>query len=296
MPEKEYKELKSEDFSLNINHFKEEIIKDPENPLNYYYLAKEYMLKVPLRVIDDLKYLENLLKKSLEIAPDLWAPKIFLGELLFKQNKFTEAEKYFREIIKEKPESVSVREYLAKCIENKSSKHEETSEKDLLYLFENDLREFIKKVLEKEFKNDWWRKGIPAKVRSDCVAKKELGLDEEKDLDPILFANFYDYKEIIQQNKAIFSQCLDVKIWCSKLNEIEPIRNVIAHNSKLEKAFEKVKKCYDEFRGVLIKYGRNLKTKSFTDNPKHLKTLFLLMKYGQGYRKNKQRRISRNSN
>jgi len=252
--EKEYKELKPEDFSPNINHFKEEIIKEPENPMNYYYLAKEYILKIPLRGIDSLKEIEELLKKSLELAPELWAPKIFLGELLLKQDRFEEAEKYFREVIKEKPQSVSVREYLAKCIEKQTGRHEKHSEKDLLYLFENDLREFIRKVLENEFKDDWWRKGIPKKIRSSCVSKREEGLDEEKNLEPILFANFYDYKDILQCNRAVFSQCLNVKNWCANLNELEPIRNVIAHNRNLKNASEKIKKCYEEFRVIMKKF------------------------------------------
>ena len=206
------------------------------------------MLKVPIRAIDNLKYVENLLKQSLKIAPSLWAPKIFLGELLFKQGKFKEAEPYFRKVAEEKPESVSVKEYLAKCIENKKEKY---SEKDLLYLFENDLRKFIKKVLEEEFKENWWRKGVPEKVRADCMGRRELGLDEEKDLDPILFASFYDYKGILEKNKSEFSKHMNVKQWCSKLNELEPIRNIIAHNRDLDSAYEKIKNCYDELRGIL---------------------------------------------
>lgn len=248
--EKNYEELKPEQFSENIQKFKEEIEKNPKEAINYYYLAKEYILKVPIRAFESCEYIENLLKKSLELAPELWAPKIFLGELLFKQGKYGEAELYFKEVSEEKPEAVSVREYLAKCAEHDVDKQEK-SEKDLLYLFENDLRKFIRKVLEKEFKDDWWRQGIPVKVRSDCVARREIGLDEEKDIDPILFASFYDYKGILQQNKGLFSKYMDVKKWCSKLNELEPIRNVIAHNRNLSNAFEKIEKAYLELKGIV---------------------------------------------
>ena len=247
-PPQEYEELKAEQFSREIKKLKDEIEKNPEGALSYYYLAKEYMLKVPIRAIDSLKEIEDLLKKSLELAPELWAPKIFLGELLFKQGKFSEAEEYFRKVAEEKPESVSVKEYLAKCIENKK---EEYSEKDLLYMFENDLRKFIKNILENEFKSNWWREGIPPKVRADCMARREMGLDEEKDLEPILFANFYDYRGILEGNKSEFSKHMNVKKWCSKLSELEPIRNSIAHNRDLDGAYKKVKECYDELRKVL---------------------------------------------
>lgn len=249
MEEKPYEPLTPEQFSKEIISLKDKLKEEPENPLNYYFLAKEYMLKVPIRAIDNLKYIEDLLKKSLELAPELWAPKIFLGELLFKQGKFSEAEPYFRKVTEEKPESVSVKEYLAKCIENKKEKH---SEKDLLYLFENDLRRFIRKVLEEEFKENWWRKGVPAKVRANCMGRRELGLDEEKDLDPILFASFYDYRGILENNKSEFSKHMNVKKWCSKLNELEPIRNTLAHNRDLDNAFEKFEEAYLELKKILF--------------------------------------------
>lgn len=246
--EKKYKELNIGDFSEEILELHIQTQVYPQDPMNYYYLAKEYMLKVPIRAISSLKYIEDLLKKSLELAPELWAPKIFLGELLFKQGKFSEAEPYFKEVIKEKPESVSIKEYLAECIENKDEKY---SESDLLYLFENSLRKFIKRILEKKLKENWWRQGVPTKTRVSCVSRREIGIAEEMDRDLILFADFYDYKEIIKHNKGIFGQYLNVKEWCSKLNEIEPIRNIIAHNRDLDNAFEKIKSCYDDLNRVI---------------------------------------------
>ena len=44
---------------------------------------------------------------------------------------------------------------------------------------------------------------------------------------------------------------MNVKKWCSKLSELEPIRNSIAHNRDLDGAYKKVKECYDELRKVL---------------------------------------------
>ena len=69
----------------------------------------------------------------------------------------------------------------------------------------------------------------------------------------ILFANFYDYKEILQQNKGLFSKYLDVKKWCSKLNELEPIRNTIAHNRDLDNAFKKIEEAYLELKKIVDK-------------------------------------------
>ena len=243
-----YEPLTPEQFSEEIKKIEENIKKDPENPLNYYFLAKEYMLKVPIRAFESCEYIESLLKKSLELAPELWAPKIFLGELLFKQGKYSEAKTYFKKVLEEKPESVSAKEYFAKCLENKKEKY---SEKELFYLFENDLRKFIGNVLNNEFNGDWWRKGIPTKIRVSCVARREEGLDEEKDRDLILFANFYDYKGILENNKSEFSKHMNVKKWCSKLNELEPIRNTLAHNRNLDNAFKKIEEAYLELRKIL---------------------------------------------
>ncbi len=253
-------EIKPEDSFEGIKDLKEEIRKNPKKALNYYYLAKGFMLNVPIRAMDSIQYIEDLLRKSLKLRPGLWAPKIFLGELLFKVARYEEAEKYLREAVEMKPESVSIKEYLAGCIEANSKaiglKEKKLSEKDLLCLFENDLRKFIKKVLEENFKDDWWRKGIPTKTRSSCASRREEGLEEEKDIDLILFANFYDYKEILNQNKGLFSQYLDVKEWCSKLNGLEPIRNVVAHNRNLDSAFEKIKDCYDELQKIVERLGK----------------------------------------
>ena len=124
---------------------KKKIVFDSMDAMNYYYPAKEYMLHVSIRAMDSLGDVEDLLKKSLELNPELWAPKIFLGELLFKQGKFKGAESSLRKVAEEQPESVSVRNYLARCMENKSKK-EDKSENELLYLFENELRKFIRKV------------------------------------------------------------------------------------------------------------------------------------------------------
>lgn len=253
MQETPYEILKPEQFSEEIKKFEENIKKDPENPLNYYYLAKEYILKVPIRALESCEYIEGLLKKSLELTPELWAPKIFLGELLFKQGKYSESESYFKKASEEKPESISVREYLAKCMEKNSNSKREYSEKELLYLFENDLRKFIKKTLQEKFGELWWRKGVPAKTRSACASKREEGLEEEMDLDLILFANFYDYKGILQENGSEFSQYMNVKAWCKILGELEPIRNVIAHNRDLNKAFEKIEKAYLELKKIIAK-------------------------------------------
>ena len=242
-------------------YFRENIKKNPRDPMNYYYLGKELMNK-RLRDVESLGTVETLFKKSIELAPHLWAPKIMLGELLYKIGRFKEAEPYFKETLNKKMPGVSVKEYLIKCI-SKSSNPEggyEVSRRDSLYLFENNVREFVRIILEVSYGIDWWREGIPQKVRAKCASRREEGLDEEKEADLLLFADFYDYKIILESNKQIFSDYTDVKEWCDKLQEMEPIRNAIAHNRPLTSAPIRVRdyhfsfqKIIDKVRGKVIK-------------------------------------------
>jgi tetratricopeptide (TPR) repeat protein len=233
---------------------KANIKKNPKDPMNYYYLGKELM-KRPLRDIESVTVIEELFKQSIKLGPSLWAPKILLGELLYKIGRFKEAEPYFKESLGKFPGNLSVKEYLVKCV-SKSSKpsgtHEQTK-RDSLYLLENNVREFIRILLEENFKKDWWRMGIPKRVRAKCAARREEGLEEEKEADLLLFADFYDYKIIIESNKNIFSSYIDIKEWGRKLNHMEPVRNAIAHNRPLTSAPVRVKEYYQTFQKVLDK-------------------------------------------
>ncbi|MEK6873119.1 MAG: hypothetical protein AABW90_03875 [Nanoarchaeota archaeon] len=58
-------------------YLRENIKKNPRDPMNYYYLGKELMNK-KLRDIESLETIEKLFKKSIKLGPHLWAPKIML--------------------------------------------------------------------------------------------------------------------------------------------------------------------------------------------------------------------------
>lgn len=242
-------------------YLKEQIRKNPQDSMNYYYLGKELMNK-RLRDIESLEIIEKLFKKSIELGPHLWAPKIMLGELLYKIGRFKEAEPYFKNSLFYKiPNAVSVKEYLVKCISksfNPRGNHE-SSKRDSLYLFENNVREFIRILLEIKYGQEWWRNGVPKKVRAKCASRREEGLDEEKEVDLLLFADFYDYKEIIEENKQIFSDYIDVKEWCDKLREMEPIRNAIAHNRPLTNAPIRIRDYHFSFQKIIDKVKNRIK-------------------------------------
>ncbi|GAG68313.1 unnamed protein product, partial [marine sediment metagenome] len=230
---------------MDEKELREKIEKKPLEAMNYYYLGKELMGR-PISMISSVDEIEDLFRKALELSPRLWAPRTMLGELLFKLGRYKDAEWCFRDVLKYFPDSTSAREFLAKCIEARASTKaeiKETPERDVLYLFENNIREFIRSVLEKGHGSNWWRKGIPQQVRAKCASKREEGLEEEKDADLLLFTDFRNYKAILdhQPNKKFFSKHFDIKEWGKTLYSIEPIRNAIAHNHPLPKSASKIK-------------------------------------------------------
>ena len=233
-------------------YLRENIKKNPHDPMNYYYLGKELMNK-RLRDIESLEFIENLFKKSIELGPNLWAPKIMLGELLYKIGRFKEAEPYFKETLNIKIPGVSVKEYLTKCVLKGSNIKGgyEFSKRDSLYLFENNVREFIRILLEIGYGADWWRDGVPQRVRAKCASRREEGLNEEKEADLLLFADFYDYRIILESNRQTFSGYIDIKEWCDKLQEMEPIRNAIAHNRPLTNAPVRVRDYHFSFQKII---------------------------------------------
>ncbi len=248
---------------MKEKELREKIEKKPLEAMNYYYLGKELMSR-PLTMISSVDEIEDLFRKTLELSPRLWAPRTMLGELLFKLGRYKDAENCFRDVLKIFPDSTSAREFLAKCIEARaSSKKEikETSERDILYVFENNIREFIKHVLEKGHGSNWWRKGIPQRVRASCASKREEGLEEEKDADLMLFTDFRKYKEILdyQPNKKFFAKHLDIKEWGKLLYSMEPIRNAIAHNHPLPKSAAKIKTDYNKFQKIFDKKDKEIK-------------------------------------
>ncbi|MBR9704990.1 hypothetical protein GOV12_06260 [Candidatus Pacearchaeota archaeon] len=238
---------------------RKKIRKNPRDPMNYYYLAKELMKK-PIKDVYSIKEIEDLLKKSLQLKKELWAPKIFLGELLYKLGRFSEAEPYFKESLKDVPRSESIKVYLTKCIAKKSEPNGNPfigTKQDSLYLFENNVREFLKIALEENLGEYWWRRGIPAKIRATCAARREEALDEEREADLLFFADFHDYRKIIESNKNIFSNYIDTKEWCNKLSEMEPIRNAIAHNRPVKIAATRVNEYYLSFSKIFSRVKNN---------------------------------------
>lgn len=109
---------------------------------------------------------------------------------------------------------------------------------DTLQRLENALREFISKELSK-ITPDWWIQRVPSDVRQRAEDRKAQSeklwpWHLEKDLSLIYYVDFPDYIKIITRKdnwKDIFAPIFrDKDAVSTKLRELEPVRNNIAHS------------------------------------------------------------------
>ena len=100
----------------------------------------------------------------------------------------------------------------------------------LIEWFENTLRGLIQRVLEVEYKEDWWWEGIPGDVKTEYGKRSQKCLKEERNLPQLYFLDFDHYKKTIHKNQKIFSPVLqDLKEWGTRIEALESIRNSIMH-------------------------------------------------------------------
>lgn len=112
---------------------------------------------------------------------------------------------------------------------------------ETLQRLENALREFISKELSK-ITTDWWIQRVPPDVREHAEDRKTKSehlwpWHHEKDLPLIYYVDFPDYFRIITRKdnwKEVFAPIFrDKEAVSTKLRELEPIRNNIAHSREV---------------------------------------------------------------
>jgi len=99
------------------------------------------------------------------------------------------------------------------------------------------LHDMIKTVLVVEFGDDWWREGIPEKIRKACVLRRE----EERGmpvLDPYSYTTFIHLKGVIDDKWKLFARVLpsglahNKKELLRQLDRTNSIRNAVMHPVK----------------------------------------------------------------
>lgn len=116
----------------------------------------------------------------------------------------------------------------------------------VLYMFENSIRNFINMVLKKEFGQNWWSKKMNTRKLSEIADKVKDRMKKEewrawhgkRGSHPLYYSDFPDLILIFENYEKTFNKYFDnqkgkSKWLLSKLYEIEPSRNVVAHHNPL---------------------------------------------------------------
>jgi hypothetical protein len=144
---------------------------------------------------------------------------------------------------------------------NESVSKENKKAYEYLYILENKLRELIVEVLTKK-SNKQNLSGWTILIQKEIIKKWEKRATEERNNYQIIgSSNLIDYSEfgdirlIIQKHWDEFSKIFNnQEVIVSKLDELEPIRNNIAHNRKLSpQEFKRLEIYFFDIKKILSK-------------------------------------------
>ena len=112
----------------------------------------------------------------------------------------------------------------------------------ILQEFETKLRKCIIASL-KQKKGENWEEAIPSSILERARMREKS--DRERGVPPrdnlLCYAEFSDYKVIIYQNWDVFKEVFGDKAFVRKIEELEPIRNVLYHNARALREEEKTR-------------------------------------------------------
>jgi hypothetical protein len=116
-----------------------------------------------------------------------------------------------------------------------------------MFIIENSLRELIIDIMQKKFGPKWYKSRIPGDINAKYInainCEKKIKWQNLVPHHPIYYIDFPDLKKIIIQKNnwdEIFKRMFGNKEWLIGLfNELEFIRNIIAHNRNLSKNLSK---------------------------------------------------------
>jgi len=104
------------------------------------------------------------------------------------------------------------------------------------YVLENSIRVVIKRILEKNYGNNWWdtrvHKPIREKVKNRKASEDKKPWHGKRGQHEIFYSDFGDLKAIIEKNWPEFTGLFPTRQWITgKLDDLEHPRNVMAHHN-----------------------------------------------------------------
>ena len=126
-----------------------------------------------------------------------------------------------------------------------------------MYVLENSLRTVISRVLRSRHGKDWWASCAPTDVKNKVRDRKA---DEarrpwhgKRGSHEIYYSDFGDLRKLIIQNWSEFAGIFPSQPWITqKLEELEPPRNVVAHNNPLsEKDAKRIEVYSDDWIALI---------------------------------------------
>ena len=112
----------------------------------------------------------------------------------------------------------------------------------IIYVYENSIRNFILKLLEKKYDKDWWDKAsisasTKTKVQKRMSSENTNKWHGKRGAHPIYYTDIDDLKNIITSNWNDFKSYLKTsqQIVIANIEIIEQSRNVVSHNNPLSK-------------------------------------------------------------
>lgn len=117
------------------------------------------------------------------------------------------------------------------------------------YVFENSLRCVIMRMLETAHGADWWTSRTPPAVQRGVEGRKR---EEEKrpwhgkrGQHEIFYSDFKDLRRLIDKNWPVFEPLFPNRPWITRiLDELEPLRNVLAHHNPIGERDQKRLEIY----------------------------------------------------
>jgi hypothetical protein len=109
----------------------------------------------------------------------------------------------------------------------------------ILHCLENSVRKFIIDILEKKIGSNWWDKAKNAELEKKIKERKEKEaknkwLSPRGSLSPLYYLDWGDLVKIIRKFETDFKSFFDeMKFVELRLEELEKVRNIIAHNGVL---------------------------------------------------------------